>query len=68
MLKYEEERIVAVRTGTRVIMGTDWPVYNIAVRSQRGDKVRFIVHFGQCNGTADKSKSFKTRREAIAAL
>lgn len=52
------------QTGTRTILNTDWAVENkvekIAAR-------RWRVTFGICNGTANGSKEFATKREAIEA-
>lgn len=55
------------RTGTRTICGTDWTILNQIHREQHGRRVRWIVTFGLCNGTALRACSYRTKREALAA-
>lgn len=58
-------KIAEHTTGHRTIAGTEWPVQNIAY--QDGPR-EYTVAFGVCNGTADSSTVYRTKREALAAL
>ncbi len=48
-----------------MIMGTEWPVYHQVTRLGSG---KWVVSFGICNGTAQDSQRFRTKREAIEAV
>jgi hypothetical protein len=60
--------IRTIDTGSRTVCGTDWPVRTIVQREALpGRPVRWVVARGVCNGTADGSAYYRTRREAFAA-
>lgn len=55
-------------TGIRKILNTNHTVSETLVREQlAGRVVQWIMTTGICNGVADESKSFATRRAAMAA-
>lgn len=56
--------IKEVQIGTQTITGTDWPVVNQLHRDGR----RWVAVVGLCNGTPVVSKTFSTKREALAYL
>ena len=64
------EEIASVQIGIRTLAGTEWEIYDLVERVQLpgSNTVEWVLIKGLCNGTADWSKAFRTRREALAAL
>ncbi len=58
------QRIADITTGHRRLAGTDWPVETVVYR--RNARRWEVVH-GLCNGVPDRTETFCTRREALAA-
>lgn len=50
-------------TGTTTINGTDWPVQNKLSK----DGSSWLVTIGICNGTAESSEKYPTKRAAVEA-
>ena len=71
----EEIQVKSLRTvihGTRTIMGTESPVESILEKSPRKPGGlpggQWLVTIRLCNGTAEGSRRFRTKREAMAFL
>jgi len=57
-------------TGTRRILGVDWPVSDLLQRVQEPLRSRpyWLITRGLCNGTADSTECYPTLREAREAF
>ncbi len=55
-------------TGKRTINGAEFPVKNQLTRDYSSKSKPWLVSYQVCNGTADGSENFKTKREALEAL
>ena len=60
--------VAEVRTGTRVIAGTEWPVVTQLIRSVDRGRVRprWLVVVDLCNGTPSRTLEFRKHRNAQA--
>lgn len=65
MTTNDPKRIATVRHGSRLVCGTEWPIESFV--DQVGPK-RYVVTFNACNGVADGTERYRTKREALAAL
>lgn len=63
-----KKRITEKTTGTRQILGTDWPIYSYVERVAWLGKVEWEVTFSLCNGVPAKTATYKTRKEALQAF
>ena len=52
-------------TGRRFVMGTSWPIESFVTRE---DPRVWVLTRNLCNGTADGTETFRTRKAALAAL
>lgn len=57
-----------VQVGSRVVSGTTFPVENAVDKQVVGGTVRWVVLRGLCNGVPERAVTYKTKREAIAAI
>lgn len=58
--------VYRVQNGTRTILGTDYPVYNVVHRVDHGGR-RWQVTWALCNGTPAGTQKYATKMEAVAA-
>ena len=61
-------RIATSTYSARTILGTEWPVYDALDRDEMHGRVRWVVTRGICNGVPSHAETYRTRREALAAL
>jgi hypothetical protein len=66
-----EQEIASNFLGTATILGTDWPMQNLvtAIRSHVAPHriAKYRVTFRLCNGTADGSGEYRSRKDAMRA-
>lgn len=62
------EPIAAVRHGTRLILGTEWPVESIVYRYLDRGRARWVLVERQCNGVSRRSEIFRFKWTALTAL
>ena len=61
--------ILDITTGTRTVCNTDWPVSTIVTRDVTASgRPQWRVTRGVCNGVADGSTVYRTRRAAIESV
>ena len=59
------KEIARRETGTRTILGTNWPVVDVVrANGKRG----YLLTYGLCNGVPAGAIRYRTKREALAAL
>lgn len=66
--KNSRKRIASVTHGKRMIMGTDWPIESYVDRVEYLGAVSWRLTKLICNGDALGTETYKTKREALAAL
>ena len=54
-------------TGKRTILGTDWPVETLVDRRGQFGSFYWLVTWGLCNGAAERSERFTTKKAALEA-
>lgn len=60
--------VAEVRSGTRTINGTEFPVTSQVHRIAGGSRVEWLATYNLCNGVPAGAETFRTRREAMEAI
>jgi len=60
--------IARVCTGTRLVMGTEWPIESYLTRQEYFGKVRWIITWNLCNGTPSGTEECATKKGALEKL